>query len=126
ALVQVYRSGGAVFSSLLGGWVAGWLGRRVTYFLISLASLVVAEVLYGRLHPLDPWFGAWAFALGFCGVAYFGWLPLYLPELFPTRVRATGAGVTFNFGRVAAIPFVLGSGALATWFGGDYARLGGW
>jgi MFS family permease len=126
AWMQIYRSSGAVFSSLLGGWVASLLGRRTTYFLISLASLVVAEVLYARMHPLDPWFGAWTFALGFCGVAYFGWLPLYLPELFPTRARATGAGVTFNFGRVAAVPFVLGAGALAEWFGGDYARLGSW
>ena len=39
--------------------------------------------------------------LGFVATVFFGWLPLYLPELFPTRVRATGTGVTFNFGRVA-------------------------
>jgi MFS family permease len=126
AVLQLYRAGGAVLSSLLGGWVASLLGRRATYFAISLASLAVAEVLYGRMTPLDPWFGAWTFALGFCGVAYFGWLPLYLPELFPTRVRATGAGVTFNFGRVAAVPFVLGSEVLIRWFEGDYARLGTW
>src|SRR5207253_10130964 len=124
AVMQVYRSAGGVVSSLLGGWVASRLGRRATYAVISVASLVVAEVLYGWLTPLDPWFGAWTFALGFCGVAYFGWLPLYLPELFPTRVRATGAGVTFNFGRVAAVPFVLGAGLLVEWFEGDYGRLG--
>ena len=64
------------------------------------------------------------FALGVVGVAYFGWLPLYLPELFPTRVRATGTGVAFNFGRILAVPCVLGAGAVHGAFGGDYARVG--
>jgi hypothetical protein len=32
----------------------------------------------------------------------YGWLPLYLPELFPTSVRATGQGVCYNSGRVLA------------------------
>ena len=36
----------------MGGWAATLLGRRATYFVISLASLVVAEVLYGWLNPL--------------------------------------------------------------------------
>ena len=34
--------------------------------------------------------------------SFYGWLPLYLPELFPTRVRAFGQGFAFNFGRVIA------------------------
>jgi hypothetical protein len=34
--------------------------------------------------------------------SFYGWLPLYLPELFRTRVRATGQGFSFNFGRVLA------------------------
>jgi hypothetical protein len=55
---------------------------------------------------------------------FFGWLPLYLPELFPTRVRATGAGVTFNFGRIASAAGVLGAGTLITLFEGSYARVG--
>jgi hypothetical protein len=54
----------------------------------------------------------------------FGWLPLYLPELFPTRVRATGSGVTYNFGRVASAAGVLGAGGLMSLFGGDYAQVG--
>ena len=35
-------------------------------------------------------------------MTFYGWLPLYLPELFPTRVRATGQGFCYNFGRVLA------------------------
>src|SRR4029079_14295558 len=69
-------------------------------------------------------FTTFTFLLVFVGVAYFGWLPLYLPELFPTAVRATGTGVTFNFGRILAIPPILGAGWVIQQFGGDYAKVG--
>jgi hypothetical protein len=55
---------------------------------------------------------------------YFGWLPLFLPELFPTRVRSTGSGVSFNTGRVVAAFVVLAAGFLLDLFGGDYPRVG--
>jgi len=38
---------------------------------------------------------------GLCSTFY-GWLPLYLPELFRTNVRATGQGFCYNFGRILA------------------------
>ena len=122
--MQITRSGGAVFGSLLGGWIASRFGRRSTYFGISLVCLVVSGMIYRYLSPLDRAFPCWVFALGVVGVAYFGWLPLYLPELFPTRVRATGTGVAFNFGRILAVPCVLGAGAVHAAFAGDYARVG--
>ncbi len=124
AWTQVTRSGGAVFGSLLGGWLASLLGRRVTYFFISLASFAISSYIYHFLNPHDAKFALFAFLLGFVGVTYFGWLPLYLPELFPTRVRSTGTGVTFNSGRILAAASVLGAGALMRLFDGDYARVG--
>ena len=125
ALTQVTRSGGAIIGSLLGGFLATMLGRRITYFLISLISFLLSSYIYGFLNPLDEWwFGLFTFLLGFVGVTYFGWLPLYLPELFPTRVRSTGTGVTFNSGRILAAASVLGAGGLMHAFGGDYARVG--
>jgi MFS family permease len=124
ALTQVTRSGGAIVGSLLGGFLASLFGRRATYFLISLLSLAISSCIYGVLNPLDEWFGPFTFLLGFVGVTYFGWLPLYLPELFPTRVRSTGTGVTFNSGRILAAASVLGAGGLMQVFGGDYARVG--
>jgi SHS family sialic acid transporter-like MFS transporter len=126
AWTQVTRSGGAIVGSLLGGWLASMLGRRATYFGISLVSFLTSSYIYRYLDPLDPQFSLFAFLLGFVGVTYFGWLPLYLPELFPTRVRSTGAGVTFNSGRIFAAAGVLGAGALMHAFGGDYARVGAW
>ncbi|REK18684.1 MAG: MFS transporter [Planctomycetota bacterium] len=124
ARTQILRSGGAVFGSLLGGWIATLLGRRLTYFLISLASFGVSSYIYGLLTPADESFKTFTFLLGFVGVTYFGWLPLYLPELFPTRVRTTGTGVTFNSGRILAAIGVLGAGVMVGLFQGDYARVG--
>lgn len=113
-----------IVGSLLGGWIASALGRRTTYFFVSLASLVIAEYVFWYLVPTDRWFLLWVAVLGFVSGIYFGWLPLCLPELFPTRVRSTGAGVSFNFGRIATAVTLFASGTLMGYFEGDYARLG--
>ena len=48
--------------------------------------------------------------LGFFNNGIFSGFPIYLPELYPTRLRATGAGFCFNSGRVlaSAAPFLTG------------------
>jgi MFS family permease len=113
-----------IVGSLLGGWIASMAGRRTTYFLVSVASLAIAQHVFWNLVPTDATFLLWVGALGFVSGIYFGWLPLCLPELFPTRVRSTGAGVSFNFGRILTAVTLFVSGALMTFFEGDYARIG--
>ncbi len=56
--------------------------------------------------------------------AFYGWFPLYLPELFPTRVRATGQGVSYNSGRILAAAGALTQGQLVSYYGGSYAQAG--
>jgi predicted MFS family arabinose efflux permease len=126
AVTQMARSGGAVFGSLLGGVVASALGRRPSYFLISLGALACSSYIFAELDPLHPQFQLFAFALGFVGIMYFGWLPLFLPELFPTRVRSTGTGISFNTGRVVAALVVLSAGFLLDQFSGNYSQVGLW
>ncbi len=126
ARTQIARSGGAVIGSLLGGVLATLLGRRTTYFVISLLSLGASLTLFGTLNPTHPWFYTANFVFGLFGVIYFGWLPLYLPELFPTRVRATGTGISFNSGRALAACVTLGTAAFIGRFGGNYAQIGMW
>jgi MFS family permease len=121
---QAIWAWGAVGGSLLGGWLANLFGRRATYFVISGASLIINGYFFRCLHPLETLFLPTAFVLGFISTIFFGWLPLYLPELFPTRVRATGTGVTYNFGKLASAAGVLMAGALIHHFQGDYARVG--
>lgn len=124
ARVNQYRSVTGMVASLLGGWIASWAGRRMTYAVVSVACLVIAQYTFWFKSPTDPDFLFYVAALGFFSGIYFGWLPLFLPELFPTRVRSTGAGVCFNFGRIATAVTVLTAGLLMEAFQGDYARIG--
>ena len=126
ARTMISRSGGAVLGSLMGGMLATLLGRRLTYFLISLLTFGASSLIFGWLNPLHPWFLWASFGFGLVGTIYFGWLPLYLPELFPTRVRASGTGISFNTGRAVAAVVALGTGVIVQGFGGDYARIGWW
>lgn len=113
-----------IVGSLLGGWIASVVGRRRSYFLTSLAALGIAQYAFWFTVPTDDTFLLWVAALGFFSGIYFGWLPLFLPELFPTRVRSTGSGVSFNFGRILTAVTVFMTGALEQFFQGDYARMG--
>jgi SHS family sialic acid transporter-like MFS transporter len=54
--------------------------------------------------------------------SFYGWLPLYLPELFPTAVRATGQGFGFNFGRIIAAAGNLQMANLLAAFNKDYSQ----
>jgi MFS transporter, SHS family, sialic acid transporter len=60
--------------------------------------------------------------MGITVVSFYGLLPLYLPELFPTRVRATGTGVAFNSGRIIAAIGALTTGSMIGFFNGDYGK----
>ena len=62
------------------------------------------------------------FVVGALTASFFGWLPLYLPELFPTRVRATGQGIAYNTGRILAAAGAIWGGKLVDLYHEDYAR----
>ena len=126
AWTQWMKSGGGAVGSLLGGWLASFCGRRTAYFLISFAAVGSSSYIFRFLSPLDDTFLVWVLIQGFFGTIYFGWLPLYLPELFPTRVRATGTGVTFNWGRVLTAMGVLLGGQIMLTYNWNYPRIGQW
>jgi MFS family permease len=124
ARVSQARALPGIVGSLLGGWIASLVGRRLTFFFVSLGALFLAQSTFWFGYPTDRGFLIWVGALGFFSGIYFGWLPLFLPELFPTRVRSTGAGVSFNFGRIVTAVTIFATGALMSLFAGDYARIG--
>jgi SHS family sialic acid transporter-like MFS transporter len=124
AQVNQSRAVTGVIGSLLGGWIASVCGRKTTYFFTSLAALCVAQYTFWMVVPTDKYFLWWVSALGLISGIYFGWLPFCLPELFPTRARSAGAGVSFNFGRILTGIAVLATGALMEFFKGDYAQIG--
>jgi hypothetical protein len=110
--VQIWSAFGAIVGTILAALAADVLGRRVTYSLLCLGSLVIIPTMFLGSATFDARFLFIVFLAGAITAAFYGWLPLYLPELFPTRVRATGQGFGFNFGRVIAAIGVLQLGNL--------------
>ena len=124
ALTQIISGGGAIVGCVLGALIAGKIGRRPAYFGLCLASLVICAVLFRVIGEYGGVFLFLVFLTGGVTAAFYGWLPLYLPELFPTRVRATGQGLCFNFGRILAAFGALAQGQLVSAYGGSYAKAG--
>jgi len=121
---QAWWSVGAVLGSFCGAQLASMIGRRLAYFLISLSSTAITCGMFLFTQPMQPVFLPLLFCQGFVATLFFGWLPLYLPELFPTRVRATGSGIAYNVGRFATAAGLFLAGSLVGLFGGDYSRVG--
>jgi len=124
SLTQIALACGAIVGCLLSPLFAQWTSRRIGYFTLCLLSLVVCQLLFRLPMELGWGFLVWTFAAGWVTASFYGWLPLYLPELFPTRVRATGQGFAFNSGRILSAGGVLGSGGLLAAFNEDYAAAG--
>jgi MFS family permease len=124
ASTQGFWAVGAALGSFFGAQVASLLGRRRSYFLISLFTSLITCGVFLFSAPLSPSFFPLVFCQGFVATLFFGWLPLYLPELFPTRVRATGTGIAYNSGRFITALGVFGAGALMTLFGGNFQKVG--
>ncbi len=124
AITQGWWALGAVLGSFFGAQIAAWLGRRRAYAIISAATTVLTSLMFLGTAPLQASFLPIVFAQGFVATLFFGWLPLYLPELFPTRVRAAGSGIADNVGRFATALGVLAAGALFAAMGGSYPKVG--
>ena len=100
---------GAILGYLAFPPVAERVGRRGAFFLFMAGSAVALPLTfllpssYSGVLLLLP-------LLGFFNNGVFSGFPVYLPEIFPTRMRATGSGFCFNFGRVLASagPFLTG------------------
>ena len=100
---------GAIFGYLGFGPLADRFGRRPVFAFMCVGSLLMLPAAYllpthyaGVLMLLP--------VLGFFNNGIFSGFPIYLPELYPTRLRATGAGFCFNAGRILASisPFLTG------------------
>jgi MFS family permease len=90
------------------GFIADSLGRRRAYLLYLLVAAVLVPIYGGTRNPtallfLGPF-------VAFFGTGYFSGFGAISAELFPTHIRATAQGLTYNIGRVAsaAAPFAVG------------------
>ena len=100
---------GGLLGTLLTIPAAKYLGRKpmfAVYFLLSAGALLAT---FGLDLPPETRLYMY-FPIGLTVFGVFGSFTYYLPELFPTRLRATGAGFCYNIGRIfaAAGPFLVG------------------
>jgi MFS transporter, SHS family, sialic acid transporter len=124
AHTQMLMSVGAVAGAWIAPWMASLLGRRPAYFLLCLLSLASCAVVFRTVNHFGGLFLSMTFVVGLVTASFYSWFPLYFPELFPTRVRATGQGFCYNFGRILAAAGALTQGRLVGYFHGSYSRAG--
>lgn len=124
ANTQMLTALGAILGAWFAPLIGARLGRRPAYFLLCLVSFVVCAVLFEFVHEFAGIFLAMSFLVGAATASFYGLFPLYFPELFPTRVRATGQGLCYNAGRIFAAVGALTQGQLVGHFNGSYARAG--
>ena len=116
-LVQEWRSLattafnlGGLIGTLLTVPASKYLGRRAMFAIYFLGSGISVLATFGL--PLDPHTRLYMyFPMGLTVFGVFGSFTYYLPELYPTRLRGTGPGFTYNVGRIVAAigPFVVGA-----------------
>jgi MFS family permease len=121
---QLWSSFGAIVGCMIAPLVGARLGRRPVYFGLCLGSLITGSILYRCFDAYTNGLLFMIFVAAAFGAAFYGWLPQYLPELFPTRIRATGQGLAYNFGRILAALVVWNLGAFLGFFDGSYAKAG--
>jgi len=104
--------GGAFAGYLVGAYLADRIGRRRLFqsFALGAGAIVIAYTLL----PITPqWMLVLGFPLGFFASGYFSGFGAFLTELYPTRLRGSGLGFCYNFGRGLGALFPTLVGALA-------------
>jgi SHS family sialic acid transporter-like MFS transporter len=113
---QITLALGATVGTIIAAWVAGRIGRRITYVLLCVASFISLIYMYRANTSFDTKMLISVFVAGGTTAAFYGWFPLYLPELFPTSIRATCQGFAYNFGRVLSALGSLQTATLTAYF----------
>lgn len=91
------------------------IGRRWAFGIFHLASAISLPIAFLMSRTYETWLILFFVGGMFSSGIYSGYT-IYFPELFPTRVRATGAGFCYNVGRIAAAPSPFLAGSLMALF----------
>lgn len=118
-------SSGIVFITQVGMWfgyisfgfISDAIGRKRAYVTFVLVASVLLPI-YGFTRNPFVLLGLGPF-VAFFGTGYFSGFGVLTAEIYPTSIRATAQGFTYNIGRVAsaAAPFIVGSLAATRGFG---------
>jgi len=104
-----YQQVGGFFGMFAYAALSERVGRRPSLALFLFLAFVSIEAAFWGIHDLGS-AKIYGMFMGFCTLAPFSAFAVYFPELFPTRLRATGIGFCYNCARLlaAAAPFALG------------------
>jgi hypothetical protein len=119
---QIASASGAILGTIAAALVGGWIGRRITYALLCVASFGALVYMYQANDIYGTKLLVSVFLAGGITAAFYGWFPLYLPELFPTSIRATSQGFAYNFGRVLSAIGSLQTATLTAYFAAGVAK----
>jgi MFS family permease len=108
---------GAFLGYLTGGYLTDALGRRRNIWLFALLSAICILVYTHIPNGANTLLLVLGFPLGFCMSAIFSGFGSYLSELYPTALRGTGQGFTYNTGRAVGAVFPTLVGFLADSWG---------
>lgn len=128
-VTSLFQNGGSFFGIFSFSLITMWLGRRWTFGVFFVFAAMVTGYVFLNLNDWNDIF--WMVPLmGFFQLSVFGGYAIYLPELFPTRLRSTGTSFCYNVGRLvsAAGPWMLGylkSGVFGSFEGQDPLRYAG-
>jgi MFS family permease len=100
---------GSFIGYLVSAWLNDRIGRRANFILFAMCSIAIV-IAYTLIPVNDAVMLALGFPLGFLASGIFSGMGPLLTELFPTRMRGSGQGFAYNFGRAIA--------ALNVWFVG--------
>jgi MFS family permease len=108
---------GAILGYVSLGFLSDYFGRKPVTMAYFAIAFLMTPVLF--LWTADPTLLLVAAAVNaFFTLGQYSWMPVWLPELFPTRSRATGLAFTFNAPRFIAFLGPLFAGVLIVQFGG--------
>ena len=101
---------GAYAGYLTFGFIADRIGRRAAFVLFMIGAAVLAPV-YGQFARSPLVLMVAGPLLGYFASGHFSMFGGFVAELFPTRIRATGQGTSYNIGRMAGAiaPYTIGT-----------------
>jgi MFS family permease len=114
--IMLWSLGGIAGYSAFG-FIADWVGRRLTITFYSVGSVVMGLILYLALPSYEPWYPIVLPIFGFFVFGVFSGHAVYFPELFPTQIRSTGVAFCNGAARIITSFGPLVAGLLVATFG---------
>jgi len=112
-ITSLFQNLGCFFGVYAFTYLTHYTGRKKAFAVSFVAAMLATAYTFWSLKELSDVF--WMIPLmGFAQLWLFGGYAIYLPELFPTRLRSTGTSFCYNVGRLAAAAGPLSLGVLTS------------